>query len=123
MSSRYFDTLFTPSVKATQEREGSRRAYSRYDGLGDAPDELTSIEAAFIGQRDSFYIATTSESGDFRTQAAYAGYTWDEVFAQPRTFPNAVRVEITPLTAGSRYWPFVSITNNDTQMVTLVTPQ
>ncbi|HET7436797.1 MAG TPA: IPT/TIG domain-containing protein [Thermoanaerobaculia bacterium] len=67
--------------------------------------------------------ATTTESGDFRSQAAYASYTWDELLQQPRTFPNAVRVEITPLTAGSKFWPFVSITNNDTQMVTLVTPQ
>jgi hypothetical protein len=35
----------------------------------------------------------------------------------------AVRVEVTPLTAGSRYWAFVSATNNTTNHVTLITPQ
>jgi len=33
------------------------------------------------------------------------------------------RVEIEPLTPGLRYWAFVSITNNETQHVTTVTPQ
>lgn len=67
--------------------------------------------------------ATTTETGPFRSQAAYVSYTWDELLLQPRVFPSAVRVEITPLNPGSRFWPFVSITNNDTQLVTLVTPQ
>lgn len=35
----------------------------------------------------------------------------------------AVRVEVTPMTPGSRYWAFVSATNNTTNHVTLVTPQ
>ncbi|HKO57813.1 MAG TPA: hypothetical protein VJ276_18235 [Thermoanaerobaculia bacterium] len=34
-----------------------------------------------------------------------------------------VRVEITPLTDGGAVWAFVSITNNETQQVSLVTPQ
>lgn len=33
-----------------------------------------------------------------------------------------LRVEIEPLTPGLRYWAFVSVTNNTTQHVTLVTP-
>ncbi|MDQ6803035.1 MAG: hypothetical protein M3041_19710 [Acidobacteriota bacterium] len=37
--------------------------------------------------------------------------------------PANVRVEIEPLTAGSAFWAYVSITNNDSQQVTLVTPQ
>lgn len=32
------------------------------------------------------------------------------------------RIEIEPLTQGHRYWAMASITNNDTQQVTLVTP-
>lgn len=35
---------------------------------------------------------------------------------------SPVRVEIIPLTEGLRYWGFVSVTNNATQHVTLVTP-
>jgi hypothetical protein len=43
-------------------------------------------------------------------------------------FPGAagkglVRIEVQPLTAGLRYWAFVSVTNNDTQHVTTITPQ
>ena len=39
--------------------------------------------------------------------------------------PNVreLRLEIEPLTAGLRYWAFVSTTNNATQQVTLITPQ
>lgn len=44
------------------------------------------------------------------------------------TFPqlsgrSAVRLEVTPVTPGLRFWAFVTITNNDTQHVTVVTPQ
>src|SRR5205085_11881017 len=34
-----------------------------------------------------------------------------------------VRIEVTPLTAGLRFWAFAGATNNDTQHVTLITPQ
>ena len=37
--------------------------------------------------------------------------------------PPRLRVQIEPLTPGSEFWGFVSITNNDTQHLTLVTPQ
>ncbi|HYH10432.1 MAG TPA: hypothetical protein VEK11_25535 [Thermoanaerobaculia bacterium] len=36
---------------------------------------------------------------------------------------ESVRVEIEPVTPGARIWAFVSITNNETHHVTLVTPQ
>jgi len=34
-----------------------------------------------------------------------------------------VRIEIEPMTPGAKIWAFVAITNNDTQHVTLITPQ
>lgn len=37
--------------------------------------------------------------------------------------PAHLRLEIEPLTAGSVFWSYVSVTNNDSQQVTLVTPQ
>jgi len=37
--------------------------------------------------------------------------------------PQMLRVEIEPKTSGSAFWGFISITNNQTQHVTLVTPQ
>lgn len=37
--------------------------------------------------------------------------------------PSALRVEVQPRSEGSEFWSFVSITNNTTQHLTLVTPQ
>ena len=36
---------------------------------------------------------------------------------------TSFHVEIEPVTAGIRYWAFASISNNDTQLITTVTPQ
>ena len=33
-----------------------------------------------------------------------------------------VRIEVSPLTAGLRFWAFVSVTNNETQHVTVISP-
>lgn len=64
MAHAFADIAFTPRVKAEQERQGSRAAYARFEG-GDEPhhDRLGPGEAAFIGMRDSFYMATASETG------------------------------------------------------------
>jgi len=68
--------------------------------------------------------ATTPQTGEFRTQPAYAEYgRLSDLLAQPRLFPAALRIEVQPLTAGSRFWPFVAVTSNDTQHVTTITPQ
>ncbi len=37
--------------------------------------------------------------------------------------PSRIRVQIEPLTAGGSFWAYVSITNNESQQITLVTPQ
>jgi len=64
MTNRFADIAFTPTVKAVQERQGSRAAYARGE---DDPHTyhhlLTEAEARFIGARDSFYMATVSETG------------------------------------------------------------
>jgi hypothetical protein len=39
------------------------------------------------------------------------------------TLPAAIQIEVEPMTAGSTFWTFVSVTNNDTQQLTLVTPR
>lgn len=59
---RFANLAFTPTVKAIQARLGSRRSYSRVDGTT-APDALGEEEIAFIGERDSFYMASVSETG------------------------------------------------------------
>lgn len=64
MRHRFADLMFTPRVKEIQEEQGSRNAYARMtDGLATAPDALTMQEAEFIAARDSFYMATISETG------------------------------------------------------------
>jgi len=63
MSARYHQLAFTPNVKAEQVAHGSRDLYARCDGAPEVPDPITEAETAFIGARDSFYMATVGETG------------------------------------------------------------
>jgi predicted pyridoxine 5'-phosphate oxidase superfamily flavin-nucleotide-binding protein len=63
MSKRFYEKMFTESVKAVQEHYGTRRNYARmekekgeFEGLGD-------LEKDFIESRDGFYMATVNEEG------------------------------------------------------------
>ena len=56
------DIVFTDQVKAEQEARGSRALYEGMTARP-APEELSDREAAFISQRDSFYMATVTEEG------------------------------------------------------------
>jgi hypothetical protein len=68
--------------------------------------------------------ALAFDSGDFHVTPAYAEYPI-AVNLGPVLLAKdaAVRVKIEPMTPGSRYWAFVSATNNTTNHVTLITPQ
>ena len=57
------DIAFTPSVKAAQERLGSRKQYARIEERGGWQNVITDDLAEFIAERDSFYLATASEEG------------------------------------------------------------
>ncbi len=63
MSSHFLNIANTPSVKAAQARHGSRAVYARHDAGSSDEDPLGPAEAAFIAARDSFYMATVSETG------------------------------------------------------------
>jgi predicted pyridoxine 5'-phosphate oxidase superfamily flavin-nucleotide-binding protein len=60
MARRFMHTVLTPSVLAAQEHYYGRRA-----SVGSAPgrNSLTEEERSFIQARDSFYMATVTESG------------------------------------------------------------
>lgn len=60
MAERFMQTVLTPSVLAAQEHYYGRRA-----SISSAPerDPLTDEERTFIQARDSFYMATITESG------------------------------------------------------------
>jgi len=55
-------------------------------------------------------------------QPAYAQVS-DLASHSELTSGGTLRIEIQPLTAGSAFWAFISITNNDTQEFTVITPQ
>lgn len=57
------DIAFTPSVKAAQERLGSRKQYARIEERGGWQNVITDDLAEFIAERDSFYLATASAEG------------------------------------------------------------
>ena len=63
MGHRFAELAFTPTVMAVQEHEGSRDSYRRLEGGEAHHDRLGPAEASFIAARDSFYMATVSETG------------------------------------------------------------
>ncbi|MGV0761177.1 pyridoxamine 5'-phosphate oxidase family protein [Tistrella mobilis] len=58
----FLDIAMTPAVRAAQERLGVAHLWQDFRGHR-AFDRFTDREAAFITSRDSFYMATTSETG------------------------------------------------------------
>ena len=64
MAHRFAQLMFTPAVKEVQARMGSRGANERFDDPeAPAADRLGAVEHEFIAARDSFYMATVSETG------------------------------------------------------------
>lgn len=63
MTGHYAKVAFTPRVTRHQATHGSARAYARMAESADGPDRIGPDEAAFIESRDSFFIATVSETG------------------------------------------------------------
>ena len=62
MGNEFGEIAFTPSVKAMQEKLGSRNAYAALEVGDHHNSELGSDESNFIVVRDSFYMATVSET-------------------------------------------------------------
>ena len=57
------DVAFTESVKAVQQRMGSRKHYERMETAGGWENAIPKDLADFIGERDSCYLATASAKG------------------------------------------------------------
>lgn len=57
------DVAFTESVKAVQQRMGSRKHYERMETAGGWENVISKDLAGFIGDRDSFYLATANAKG------------------------------------------------------------
>lgn len=64
MSPRFAELMFTSAVQKIQSEMGSRNSYARFEQIAGGQDErLGDEEIQFIGERDSFYLATVSETG------------------------------------------------------------
>jgi uncharacterized protein len=63
VGNRFAEIAFTPAVKLVQERLGSRERNARIETQGASQDRLGPDEAAFIAERDSFFVATVGETG------------------------------------------------------------
>jgi predicted pyridoxine 5'-phosphate oxidase superfamily flavin-nucleotide-binding protein len=57
------DVAFTGSVKALQERKGSRRSYARLEENGSWATTITPDLAAFIAAQTSIFLATANADG------------------------------------------------------------
>ena len=65
---KFGSLIFTPAIKALQERHGSRRQYAKKEESGPSqdgsrPQELGSMEREFLAARDSFYVASIGATG------------------------------------------------------------
>jgi len=64
MARAFAEIAFTPTVRATQQRQGSAAAYAKFlTPKAERGNRLTADEAVFIAERDGFYQATVSETG------------------------------------------------------------
>ncbi|MCO5733439.1 pyridoxamine 5'-phosphate oxidase family protein [Rhizobium sp. SSA_523] len=62
MAFGFLDVAVTPAVRAVQEELGVADMWADFKGNREF-DRFTEAEAAFISSRDSFYMATVSETG------------------------------------------------------------
>ncbi len=63
MGHKFAEIAFTESVREVQREMGSRAGYASFDSGADYNSQLSQREADFIAARDSFYMASVSETG------------------------------------------------------------
>lgn len=63
MTDNFTELAFTDSVKALQEKYGTRTAYARMERGGAFRNQLTWQEKKHIADRDGFYLASVGKNG------------------------------------------------------------
>ncbi len=63
MAENYQSIAFTDSVQRAQERQGVREQYARFSARAPSTERLGDAEAAFLAERDTFFMASVGESG------------------------------------------------------------
>lgn len=108
----------TVSINQT-ESAGFRRTLRLYD-FDSRPDAEVVVRVYLRGSSRPLVERTIHLTGG--TDSYKPGYAqFDPI--EGLDVRESVRVELTPVTRGLRYWAFVSVTNNETQHVTTITPQ
>lgn len=110
MGHKFAEIAFTQTVREIQAANGSRGGYARMDEGPDYNNLLSEREAAFINTRDSFYMASVSETGwpyvqhrggpagfmkvlDART-IGFADYSGNRQYVSTGNFQNDDRVSL-----------------------------
>ena len=106
MAYGFLDIAATPSVKAAQTANGSREMFERF-AADRSFDRFTARETEFIATRDSFYMATVSETGWPYVQhrggpAGFIHVLDDKTFAVADFRGNRQYISVGNLSAGSR---------------------
>lgn len=63
MTKSFGSLVFTPAVKALQERYGGRRQYARMEELGEKSGGLGPAEREFLAEQDTFFMASLGATG------------------------------------------------------------
>lgn len=63
MARAFSQIAFTPSVRAAQDRYGSRAANAGFDAAPDARDRLGALDRAFIGAIDTCFLSSVGDNG------------------------------------------------------------
>jgi len=63
MTKSFGSLVFTPVVKAIQERYGSRRQYARMEQIGETAGGLGPQEKEYLAEQNTFYMASLGETG------------------------------------------------------------
>ncbi len=64
MPNAYHEIAFTPAVKSVQDAQGSREIYAKYEASEKRmKTELSDPEMMYLQERDSFYMASVSQTG------------------------------------------------------------
>ena len=107
------DIAFTPAVKKVQERLGSRPAYARIEAKGGWLREITPDLAAFLAERDSFYLG--SASADERPYIQHRG--GPKGFLKPL---DARRLAFADLRGNRQYITAGNLSENDRAFIFLM---
>jgi hypothetical protein len=98
-------------------------------GGADVRVRISALDSLTILAEQTFSLRPAERQPSIPTGPAFISFpAYGEISALTSTFPQIqgstrVRIDVEPMTPGLIFWTFVSVTNNETQQITTVTPQ